>query len=230
MRTLAVLVGLLVMGPASGLRFFIPPNGRKCLKEEIHKNIVVKGEYELTEAPGHKVTLGMRATRVMKMEMVQATVMVTDTRGHTLYSREDFVETTGKFAFTADEYDIFEICVSTKAQQVTGKMPGMGPGLRMVMVQGQHSANREVMLKMKHGIEAKDYGELAKAEKLKPLEVELRRLEDLSGYLTLSPALFSNSSTALSRANRSALSESIVNDFAYMRSREEEMRNTNGAP
>jgi hypothetical protein len=55
---------------------------------------------------------------------------------------------------------------------------------------------------MKHGVEAKNYEELAKAEKLKPLEVELRRLEDLS--------------------------ESIVQDFAYMRQREEEMRNTNG--
>uniref|UniRef100_A0A4W3HIM5 GOLD domain-containing protein n=1 Tax=Callorhinchus milii TaxID=7868 RepID=A0A4W3HIM5_CALMI len=42
---------------------------------------------------------------------------------------------------------------------------------------------------------------IAKAEKLKPLEVELRRLEDLS--------------------------ESIVNDFAYMKQREEEMRDTN---
>ena len=44
--------------------------------------------------------------------------------------------------------------------------------------------------------------QIAKAEKLKPLEVELKKLEDLS--------------------------ESIVNDFAYMRSREEEMRDTNG--
>ena len=44
--------------------------------------------------------------------------------------------------------------------------------------------------------------QIAKAEKLKPMEVELKRLEDLS--------------------------ESIVNDFAYMRAREEEMRDTNG--
>lgn len=44
--------------------------------------------------------------------------------------------------------------------------------------------------------------QIAKVEKLKPLEVELRRLEDLS--------------------------ESIVNDFAYMKKREEEMRDTNG--
>ena len=43
---------------------------------------------------------------------------------------------------------------------------------------------------------------MAKAEKLKPLEVELKRLEDLS--------------------------DTIVNDFKYMRMREEEMRDTNG--
>ena len=44
--------------------------------------------------------------------------------------------------------------------------------------------------------------QIAKSEALKPLEVELRRLEDLS--------------------------EAIVNDFAYMKAREEEMRDTNG--
>lgn len=43
---------------------------------------------------------------------------------------------------------------------------------------------------------------MAQAEKLKPLEIELRRLEDLA--------------------------EAIVNDFAYMKAREEEMRDTNG--
>lgn len=147
------------------LRFFIAPNSKKCLKEEIHKNIVVKGEYELMEAPGQKTS-----------------VHVTDTRGHTLYKREDFTELTGKFAFTTEEYDIFEFCFESKMQQ------------------GMCGNNREVHLTMKHGIEAKDYQELAKAEQLKPLEVELRRLEDLS--------------------------ENIVQDFAYMRQREEEMRNT----
>ena len=46
------------------------------------------------------------------------------------------------------------------------------------------------------------YSKLAKIEKLKPMELELKKLEDLS--------------------------EAIVNDFAYMRAREEEMRDTNG--
>ena len=89
---------------------------------------------------------------------------------------------------------------------------------------------REIQLDLKHGVEAKNYDDvsgsvwcvcscaagatdthtschisfpqLGKAEKLKPMELELRRLEDLA--------------------------ESIVNDFAYMRAREEEMRDTNG--
>ena len=67
---------------------------------------------------------------------------------------------------------------------------------------GGDSRDRAVYLDIKHGAEMKDYDAIAKAEKLKPLEKELRKLEDLS--------------------------ESIVNDFAYMRSREEEMRDTNG--
>merc|ERR1719187_1373705 len=59
----------------------------------------------------------------------------------------------------------------------------------------------EIKIDVKKGIEAKNYDEQAKTEKLKPLEVELRRLEDLS--------------------------DSIVNDFMHMKTREEQMRNTN---
>ena len=57
---------------------------------------------------------------------------------------------------------------------------------------------RECLLRYHHNV----IFQIAKAEKLKPMEVELKKLEDLS--------------------------ESIVNDFAYMRAREEEMRDTNG--
>jgi len=167
MRLISLIFLVLFVSYSDSLRFFLYPNQRKCLKEEIHKNVVVTGEYEFSEAPGQK-----------------ADVHVPDTRGHTLYKREDFTDLRGKFAFTADEYDIFEICFLTKLPQ----------GMRS-------TPQRELSLTMKHGVEAKNYEELAKAEKLKPLEVELRRLEDLS--------------------------ESIVNDFAYMRQREEEMRNTN---
>jgi len=163
--TLPILI-LIAIHEVQSLRFFLSPNEKKCMKEEIHKNVVVTGEYEISEANTQR-----------------ATISVTDTRGHTLFKREDFTEQKGRFAFTADEYDIFDICFVTK------------------LPQGLNGVQREVHLTMKHGVEAKNYEELAKAEKLKPLEVELRYLEDLS--------------------------ESIVQDFAYMRQREEDMRTTN---
>ncbi|XP_069117279.1 transmembrane emp24 domain-containing protein 10-like [Argopecten irradians] len=146
------------------LMFHLPANAKKCLREEIHKDVLVTGDYELSDAPGQKATL-----------------TVTDSKGHILYTKDDAKK--GKFAFTTEEYDMFEVCFQTK------------------MVGGGHGADREVTLDMKHGIEAKSYDDLAKAEKLKPLEVELRRLEDLS--------------------------KSIVDDFEYMKEREKEMRDTN---
>ena len=56
----------------------------------------------------------------------------------------------------------------------------------------------QVSLTTKHGVEAKNYENLGDAAKLKPLEVELKRLEDMS--------------------------ESIVQDFAFMRKREVKVR------
>uniref|UniRef100_A0A8B9DHD9 Transmembrane p24 trafficking protein 10 n=1 Tax=Anser cygnoides TaxID=8845 RepID=A0A8B9DHD9_ANSCY len=143
------------------------------------------------------VTLGASSPDVrMKMRLLQSPTLfsganalrphsadkITDSAGHILYAKED--ATKGKFAFTTEDYDMFEACFESKLPVGTGRMP-----------------DQLVILDMKHGVEAKNYEEIAKVEKLKPLEVELRRLEDLS--------------------------ESIVNDFAYMKKREEEMRDTN---
>ena len=102
-------------------------------------------------------------------------MMVTDTSGHHLVNREN-VEKEGKFAFTTDKDDIFEICFISR---VPSNMRG---------------ARQEVSLSTKHGVEAKNYDGVGEAAKLKPLEVELKRLEDMS--------------------------ESIVQDFAFMRKRE----------
>ncbi|XP_071375680.1 transmembrane emp24 domain-containing protein 10-like isoform X2 [Centroberyx affinis] len=143
--------------------FYLPVNFRKCLREEIHKDVLVTGQYEVSEQPNTKTNL-----------------KITDSSGHTLYTKDDASK--GKFAFTTEDYDMFEVCFESKSP--LGEVP-----------------DQLINLDMKHGVEAKNYEEIAKVEKLKPLEVELRRLEDLS--------------------------ESIVNDFAYMKKREEEMRDTN---
>ncbi|XP_072031369.1 transmembrane emp24 domain-containing protein 10-like isoform X2 [Amphiura filiformis] len=161
---LCVLLALLATDGVECISFMLPPNVKKCLKEEIHKDVLVTGDYKLSEAPGHKTLLH-----------------VGDSKGHTLYTKEEAQE--GKFAFTTDDYDTFDICFTTK----------LPPGMRGV--------EREVTLDVKRGVEAKSYEELAKSEKLKPMEIELRRLEDLS--------------------------EAILNDFAYMKEREEQMRDTN---
>ena len=39
------------------LSFMLPPNVKKCLQEEIHKDVLVTGDYKLSGAPGHKTLL-----------------------------------------------------------------------------------------------------------------------------------------------------------------------------
>eukprot|EP00795_Rhopilema_esculentum_P002533 gene2533-728_t len=145
------------------LSFTLSAGTKKCLREEVHKDVLVTGEFRLSEAP------------------IKTHLTVVDTNNHVLYKKQDAQK--GKFAFTTDDYDMFEVCFESEGQH--------GQGI-----------DREIFLDVKTGVEAKNYDDLAKVEKLKPMELELKKLEDLS--------------------------EAIVNDFAYMRSREEEMRDTNG--
>ncbi len=39
-------------------------------------------------------------------------LQVTDSKGHVLYNKEDAEK--GKFAFTTEEYDMFEVCFESK--------------------------------------------------------------------------------------------------------------------
>lgn len=45
---------LLLLGPSSvlGISFHLPVNSRKCLREEIHKDLLVTGAYEITDQSG----------------------------------------------------------------------------------------------------------------------------------------------------------------------------------
>lgn len=157
------VVLLSYLAVVSSLSFNLSPGQEKCLREEVHKDVLVTGEYRLSDAPHQKTHL-----------------TVTDSTGHVLYKKED--ATKGKFAFTTDDYDMYKVCLESEGHAGGG-------------------VEREVTLNVKHGVEARNYEDLAKAEKLKPMEVELKRLEDLA--------------------------DAVVNDFAYMRQREQEMRDTN---
>jgi len=107
--------------------------------------------------------------------------VVTDSKGHILAQNHDISK--AKFSFVTENYDTFEICFTTKIPFQQSYVP------------------QEITLHVKRGVEAKNYELIGEAAKLKPMEVELKRLEDLS--------------------------TSIVQDFVLMRKREVEMRDTN---
>lgn len=113
-----LILAACLIASVDALMFHISPNQRKCLREEIHKDVLVTGDYDISEAPSQKASL-----------------KVTDSKGHVLYNKDE--ATKGKFAFTTEEYDMFEICLESK------------------MTTGGHGADREVYISMKHGVEAK---------------------------------------------------------------------------
>ncbi|XKL62413.1 hypothetical protein PGB90_002246 [Kerria lacca] len=107
--------------------------------------------------------------------------VVTDSNGHIFSQKENISK--GKFSFISETFDMFEICFISK----------VATNVRPII--------QEVTLDVKTGVEAKSYEGIGEAAKLKPMELELKRLEDLT--------------------------DSIVQDFADMKKREEELRNTN---
>lgn len=58
MARLATLLLLPVLFEAVfSISFFLPVNSRKCLREEIHKDVLVTGEYEIAEQANTKTNL-----------------------------------------------------------------------------------------------------------------------------------------------------------------------------
>lgn len=58
MARLAALLFLPVLiQSAFSISFFLPVNTRKCLREEIHKDVLVTGEYEISEQANTKTNL-----------------------------------------------------------------------------------------------------------------------------------------------------------------------------
>ena len=114
---------LTFLSSIESLMFYLPANTKKCLKEEIHKDILVKGDYFVSDIVGHHT----------KLEVL-------DSKGHILYNKDEAAK--GKFAFTTDEYDVFQVCFETKILQD---------------VRGSDQLVKEVHLNVKHGVEAKDY-------------------------------------------------------------------------
>ncbi|CAL9732076.1 endoplasmic reticulum vesicle protein 25 [Monosporozyma unispora] len=107
---------------------------------------------------------------------------VRDSNGNEFRNKKDFAGEI-KVAFTAPSTSSFDVCFENIAQ-----------------FQGRSLA-RSVELDVEIGSEARDWNMISANEKLKPVEVELRKIEELT--------------------------DEIVDELAYLKNREEKLRDTN---
>lgn len=56
-RLTALLLLPVLIESVFSISFFLPVNSRKCLREEIHKDVLVTGEYEISEQENTKTNL-----------------------------------------------------------------------------------------------------------------------------------------------------------------------------
>lgn len=148
----------------SGIMFELPPNNQRCLRQEMDRDTLILGDFAVTPIQGQEVHYVVR-----------------DSKEHILAKNDNV--TSGKFTFSTETADVFEICFISRVPSYYRGIP------------------HHVMLNIKAGIEAKSYEALLTSGKLKPMEVELKKLEDLAA--------------------------SIVRDFENMKKQEVKMRNTN---
>lgn len=87
-----VILLALTIEQICSIRFDLQPNSKKCLKEEMRKNLLAVGEYEVSSLVGTTVDFH-----------------ITDSKGHTALMRTG-VDGKGKFAVTSDEDDIYDFC------------------------------------------------------------------------------------------------------------------------
>lgn len=59
-RLTALLLLPVLFEAVFSISFYLPVNSRKCLREEIHKDVLVTGEYEIAEQANTKTNLKVR--------------------------------------------------------------------------------------------------------------------------------------------------------------------------
>ena len=60
MKFLELYITLLVLSFSEAIMFHLQAGEHKCLKEEIHKDVLVSGEYSVQEIAAQKVDLKVR--------------------------------------------------------------------------------------------------------------------------------------------------------------------------
>lgn len=148
------------------IRFNLQPDSKKCLKNEMYANQLAVGEYDIADLPDSVVD-----------------VQITDSNGHVAFNRDN-INKHGKFAFSSDVADFYDICFKYVASAAPSSQP----------------QPREISFDMRIGSEAKEY-DTDEQDKFSELDRQLNRIEDLTN--------------------------SIIVDYAYLKKREAEMRDTN---
>lgn len=153
--TIVAIVTSILIADCYCIRLFLEPHTKRCLKHEMYANQLAVGEYEITSVPGSVVDL-----------------KVTDTKGHTALSREN-IDGKGKFAFTSDDADFFELCFDYNTASFS-------PGVEQV---------REVFIDYNIGVEAKSYEPLD-SDKIYDMEAKLAKIEDITEAIVIDFAHF----------------------------------------
>ncbi|CCE62879.1 hypothetical protein TPHA_0D02420 [Tetrapisispora phaffii CBS 4417] len=112
----------------------------------------------------------------------EVTLTVRDTNGNEYRRVKDLVGD-ARVVFTASMSTTFDVCLTNKAK-VSGR-----------------SLSRSIEVDVESGSEARDWNKVSSSEKLKPIELDLRKIEELA--------------------------DDIVDEFSYMKNREARLRDTN---
>lgn len=97
---------LSIIRESISVRFDLLPNTRRCIKQEMRKNLLAVGEYEISSLSGSNVDFH-----------------ITDSKGHSALMREN-IDGKGKFAVTSDEDDIYDFCfIYASSAQATNQLP-----------------------------------------------------------------------------------------------------------
>ncbi|KAI5842250.1 emp24/gp25L/p24 family/GOLD-domain-containing protein [Tricharina praecox] len=167
----AVLLSYLTV--ASALKFDLPAQQKKHLKPRCIRNYVGKDTLVV-------VTATLSGT---KGDGQTVNIYIKDTVGNEYGKAKDAVGET-PLAFTSHAEAAFDVCFENTLSD--GRKLGLA---------------RSIELDVDIGADARDWSAIQAAEKLKPVEVELRRIE--------------------------AVTAEIVNQMDYLRRREQKLRDTN---
>ncbi|XP_034381110.1 transmembrane emp24 domain-containing protein 10-like isoform X2 [Cyclopterus lumpus] len=106
MATLCVFLLIAVpLDPVLSLAFYLPVNSIKCLQERIGKDVLVSGEYEVSQ----------------QHETTRTTLKIVDSLWETLYIKEN--ATKGKLSFVTPNYEQIEVCFSSISPMGSGRVP-----------------------------------------------------------------------------------------------------------